>query len=104
MKDDVLAILRSYLSLYSSEDDSGLWFQKITDLSVSLGFAGKPKEYKQNPDAYKGHVGDVSMVIRIAVTGKTASPDLYSVMKILGKTEVIKRMNSYISLLEENKR
>ena len=97
--EDAVKILQAYLEVYSPEDDATTWFAKITDLAVSLGYAAKPKEYKQNPDAYKGHVGDVSMVLRLAVTGKSASPDLYSVMQILGRENVISRINRYISEL-----
>jgi ABC-type multidrug transport system ATPase subunit len=96
--EDALEILNQYS--YFEEDDSSAWFNKITELATSLGYAAKPKEYKQNPDQFKGHVGDVSMVLRIAVTGKSASPDLYSVMKILGKDKVTQRINNYISLLK----
>jgi glutamyl-tRNA synthetase len=92
--EDAAEILSRYTQLYSSEDDATLWFKKITNLAVSLGYAAKPKEYKENPDAYKGHVGDISMVLRIAVTGKAASPDLYSVMQILGKETITERLNA----------
>lgn len=89
---DILFILNEYQDLFDENDDSTVWFEKITELSVKHGFAAKPKEYKANPDAFKGHVGDVSMVLRVAVTGKAASPDLCSVMKILGKEKVLERL------------
>ena len=97
---DVKAVLTQYQNLYCQEDDSSVWFGKITDLATALGFAAKPKEYKTNPDAYKGHVGDISMIIRIAVTGKAASPDLYSVMQILGKETVISRLQKCLESLD----
>ncbi len=85
-------ILKRYADVFDPADDGTAWFEKVTALATSLGFAAKPKEYKQNPEAFKGHVGDVSMVLRIAVTGKAASPDLCSCMKILGKETVAARL------------
>ena len=99
-KEDALAMLEEYRSLYTPEDDGSQWFEKITELAVKLGFAAKPKDYKATPEAFKGHVGDVSMVLRIAVTGKCASPDLCSVMGILGKDKVLERLNAAIALLK----
>lgn len=96
-EEDAKEILSRYLSLYDPKSDSTLWFETITNLATDLGFAAKPKDYKKNPEAYKGHVGDVSMVLRIAVTGKAASPDLYSVMQILGEDCVKTRIQNAIS-------
>jgi len=98
---DAVLILEKYKDLFDPAHSSNEWFEQITALATELGYAAKPKEYKQNPQLYKGHVGDVSMVIRIAVTGKSASPDLYSVMQILGKEEVLRRMNHYASVLKK---
>ncbi len=98
-KEDTLEILKRYCDIYDPADDGTVWFEKITKLATDLGFAAKPKEYKANPEAFKGHVGDISMVLRIAVTGKMASPDLCSVMGILGKEKVLERLNSAISEL-----
>ena len=90
---DVREVLARYQNLYDESDDSSVWFEKITSLAVDLGFAAKPKEYKNNPELYKGHVGDISMILRVAVTGKCASPDLYSAMQILGRQTVLNRLN-----------
>ena len=60
----------------------------------------RTKEYKQNPDAYKGHVGDVSMVLRVAITGRTNSPDMYDVMRILGKDRVVERIENAINRIK----
>ena len=98
--DCINQILTQYPDLYDESDDASTWFEKITNLATDLGFAAKPKEYKQNPDQYKGHVGDISMILRIAVTGKSASPDLYEVMKILGKHEICKRLSAAKSALQ----
>ncbi|MEE1280204.1 MAG: glutamate--tRNA ligase, partial [Oscillospiraceae bacterium] len=75
-------------------DDQETWFSKMTELAESLGYAPKTKLYKKNPELYKGHIGDVSMVLRVAVTGRRNSPDLYEIMKILGKTKVIERLEN----------
>jgi glutamyl-tRNA synthetase len=99
-KEDIHTILVRYQEIFDPTDDATVWFEKITELSVSLGFAAKPKEYKANPEAFKGHVGDVSMVLRIAVTGKAASPDLCSVMQILGKEKVMARLSAAADCLK----
>ena len=96
---DALDILTRYRSLYSPADDGETWFNKVRELGESLGFAAKPKDYKKNPDQYKGHVGDVSQVIRLAITGRTNSPDLCSVMQILGEEVCQQRLAQAIELL-----
>ncbi len=98
--EDITEVLHRYVEIFDVSDDSNLWFERITNLAVSLGFAAKPKEFKANPEAYKGHVGDISMILRIAVTGKTASPDLYSVMQILGKEKVLERLEKATLLVK----
>lgn len=94
-KDDIASILDAYPQMYDENADSSAWFDTLKDLSEKLGFAREVKEYKKNPDAYKGHVGSVSNVLRVAVTGRTKSPDLYSIMKALGKDRVIERIKKY---------
>ena len=94
-KDDIASILDAYPQMYDENADSNAWFDTLKDLSEKLGFAREVKEYKKNPDAYKGHVGSVSNVLRVAVTGRTKSPDLYSIMKALGKDRVIERIKKY---------
>lgn len=86
------AILRAYLAGYDPADDATAWFDKIRTLSVDLGYAAKPKDYKKSPELYKGHVGDVSTVIRIAVVGRTSSPDLWEIQQILGEEETRRRI------------
>ncbi len=97
--EDAKAILESYKSVYDPADDKDLWFQKVKDLCEPLGFTPNVKEYKQNPEAFKGHVGDVSTVIRLAVTSRRNTPDLCSIMKLLGKDKVIERINAVIESL-----
>lgn len=94
-KEDQVALLDSYTDMYSEEADNNEWFSTLKDLAEKNGFAREVKEYKANPDSFKGHVGDVSNVIRVAVTGRTKSPDLYSIMKTLGKDRVSERISAY---------
>lgn len=96
-KDDAIAILEAYRNVYDENDDNQEWFNKVKALCEPLGFTPNVKEYKKNPDAYKGHVGDVSTVIRIAVTSRTNTPDLCTIMKILGKDEVLNRLDDAIA-------
>ncbi len=94
-KEDILSLITDYEAMYDENADSSEWFDTLKDLAEKNGFAREVKEYKANPDSYKGHVGDVSNVIRVAVTGRTKSPDLYSIMKTLGKDRVMNRISAY---------
>lgn len=100
-KEDAIAILTRYKGIYSPADDGDTWFNKVRELGETLGFAAKPKDYKKNPDQFKGHVGDVSQVIRLAITGRTNSPDLCSVMQILGETTCQQRLDEAIATLSK---
>ena len=100
---DAEKILTEYLKVYNEEDEKDIWFQKIKELCEPLGFTPNVKEYKQNPEKYKGHVGDVSTVIRIAVTSRTNTPDLCAIMKILGKDETESRIADAINYYKEVK-
>ncbi|MGN0569619.1 MAG: glutamate--tRNA ligase [Candidatus Fimenecus sp.] len=96
-KADAVEILTKYKELYSQGDSKDDWFNKIKELCTQCGYTPNVKEYKQNPNDFKGHVGDVSTVIRISVTSRTNTPDLYYIMQILGADEVIKRIDSAIN-------
>lgn len=96
-KADAVEILTKYKELYSQSDSKDDWFNKIKELCTQCGYTPNVKEYKQNPDDFKGHVGDVSTVIRIAVTSRTNTPDLYYIMQILGKDEVLTRIDNAIN-------
>lgn len=98
-KEDVKAILEKYLEVYDPADEKDAWFAKIKDMCEPLGFTPNVKEYKKNPEAFKGHVGDVSGVIRMAVTSRSNTPDLCAIMQLLGKDEVQVRINNAISTL-----
>jgi glutamyl-tRNA synthetase len=92
-KDEIEKIVKLYFEKYYNEnDDKQVWFDKMKDLAEELGYAREVKEYKANPEAYKGHVGDISTVIRVKLTGRSNTPDLYEIMKVLGKEELLKRI------------
>ena len=95
--EDAKEFLSKYSTVYSTEDDRQAWFDKIKGIAPEIGFASETKEYKANPDAYKGHAGDLSTVLRIAITGRRNTPDLCSIMQVLGKDECINRINNTIS-------
>ena len=94
-KEDVDNILDLYMEKYYDEnDDKQQWFDRIKELAGELGYAKEVKEYKANPDAYKAHVGDVSTVLRVALTGRTNTPDMYEIMQVLGKESIKKRFEA----------
>ncbi len=88
----VREILGSFARKYDPADDNQTWFEKVKEVARALGFAAETSEYKQNPSAYKGSVSDVAEVLRIAITGSPNSPDLCSIMKILGKERSLTRL------------
>ena len=91
-KEEINKILNLYIEKYFSEnDDKQTWFNKIKELSVFLGYSGDVKEFKANPGMYRAHVGDVSTVLRVALTKRTNTPDMYELMQVLGKTSMVKR-------------
>ena len=94
--DDAAVILSSYLESYDHQDDQSQWFEKIRQIAETNGYAAKPKDYKKNPDQYKGHVGDVSTVIRIALMGRSMSPDLWEIQQILGEERTRDRIKRSI--------
>ena len=96
-KDEIKKILELYLNKYYNEsDDKETWFNKIKELCDELGYASNMKDYKENPDNYKGSVADVSTVIRVALTSSSMTPDLYEIMKLFGKDRVVARINKLL--------
>ena len=92
-KEEISKLLKTYFEKYYDEnDDKQTWFNKMKDVAEEFGYAREVKEYKANPDAYKGHVGDISTVIRVKLTRRCNTPDLYEIMKVLGKEELLKRI------------
>ena len=98
-KEDAKAIHTKYLEVYSADDDKDRWFSKIKDICEPLGFTSNVKEYKKTPELFKGHVGDVSTIIRLAVTSRKNTPDLCSIMKLLGQDKVSERISAVINSL-----
>ena len=99
-KADIIATLESFAAGYDYADDMNTWFDKVKAIADSLGFASDMKAYKADPTAFKGSVADISMFIRVAVTGKQNAPDLYTVMQILGKEKTLARINAMIESLK----
>ena len=95
--EEINNILTTYIDKYYNEsDDKETWFNKIKELSDSLGYCSNMKEYKENPDNYKGSVADVSTVIRVALTSSSMTPDLYEIMKLLGLNRIKQRIEKVI--------
>ncbi len=95
-KDEIISLARDYFDNYYSEsDDKETWFNKVKDLAEKYGYAREVKEYKDNPNNFKGHIGDVSTALRILITHESMTPDLYEIMKILGKDKMIERLNNF---------
>ena len=92
--EDVDKIIKLYKEKYYNEnDDKQMWFDKIKDLAEECGYAREVKEFKANPEKWSAHVGDVSTVLRVKITGRQNTPDLYEIMNVLGKDEVKRRLN-----------
>ena len=90
--DLVLNYINNYLNL---DVDNEEWFNTVKLFASKNGYASSPKDYKKDPDSYKGHVGDICEAIRVMITGRLKSPDLFSIMKILGKERILKRIEFY---------
>lgn len=96
-KEKIKEILTIYINEYYNENDEKQeWFDKIRELAGRLGYAKEVKEYKTNPNKYLGHVGDISTVLRVALTARTNTPDMYEIMKILGKEVIQKRFEKLL--------
>ena len=94
--EEVIKVIKEYINVYNSNDDKETWFSKMKDVAEKCGYAREVKEYKANPEKWPGHVGDISSVIRVAITGRRNTPDLYEIMNVLGNDEVIARLNKAI--------
>lgn len=96
-KEEIANILITYIEkFYDENDDKDIWFNKIKELATSLGYCADMKEYKTNPEQYKGNVADISTVIRVATTTSSTTPDLYEILKLLGKERLIERFKKII--------
>ena len=99
-KEDILRVLKEYpAQYYDANDDQQTWFEKVKKLTEAMGYAVDMKAYKADPTAFPGSVADISAVLRVAVTGRTASPDTFAVMSILGKETVLDRLEKAANAL-----
>ena len=89
------AIVHEYMKVYNFSDDKDTWFSKVRDVAGEFGFAKDMKLYKKNPEQYAGNVGDVAMILRIALTGRSNTPDLYDVMQVMGEERCLKRLQLF---------
>ncbi len=96
---DIKAALSEYIASYDPTLDNSGWFENVKAISEKLGFSSDVKAYKANPEAFKGHVGDISGFLRIAITGRQNSPDLYEITQILGYDRTIERVKAAIDML-----
>ena len=100
-KSDIEKILNLYIEkYYDDNNDKQTWFNNIKELAGELGYAKEVKEFKANPDKYRAHVGDVSTVLRVALTARTNTPDMYEIMQVLGKERIAKRLQTAIENLK----
>lgn len=96
-ENEISKIVKLYVEKYYDEtDDKQTWFNKIKDLAEELGYAREVKEYKQQPEKWPGHVGDISTVLRVSLTKRQNTPDLYEIMNVLGKDRVVERFNKLV--------
>ena len=93
-KDEIKRILDTYMDKYFDITDKDSWFNGVRELTTELGYCANMKEYKEDPSKYKGSVADISTVLRVGLTSKSMTPDLYEIMKLLGKDRIIKRYNN----------
>ena len=98
-REDARKIIEAYCAVYDVSDDKDTWFNKIKDLCEPLGFAREVKTFKKNPDGYKGHVGDVSGILRLALTGRRQTPDLCSIMALFGRERCQARFARFLAAL-----
>lgn len=95
----VKSLLNEYLTIFDESDSKEVWFNKIKDLGAKYGFAKEVKEYKKNKEAYIGHCGDVCTLIRVAVTGRAQTPDLYEILKLFGKDRIKNRFEMFYQFI-----
>ena len=101
--DLAIKVLEKYIDIVDINDDKDAWFGKMKDLCPQVNCTANVKEYKKNPDQFDGHVGDVSTIIRVALTGRTNTPDLYEITRLLGKERVNIRLNNALNHYKEEK-
>ena len=95
-KDEIKKILTAYIDKYDESDDKDTWFNKVKEVTEELGYCTDMKAYKENPEAYPGNVADVSTVIRVALTTSSQTPDLYELLRLIGKDRIKERFNKFM--------
>ena len=98
-KQTVKTAIKSFAEKYSAEDDNSAWFEKVKAVASTNGFATDMKAYKANPEAFPGNVSDVAEMLRIATTGLSNTPDLWTIMQILGAEKTLARLDKAIAAL-----
>lgn len=96
-KETVDAVLNEYLATYNHDDDNSAWFNNLKAIADKFGFASDMKAYKANPENYKGNVSDIAEIVRIAVTGRANTPDLWSIVHIMGEDQMKERIQKVIN-------
>ncbi|MBQ3004728.1 MAG: glutamate--tRNA ligase [Clostridia bacterium] len=95
--DSAAEIIEAYLKVFDGSDDKDTWFAKVKELCEPLGYTPNVKEYKKNPESFKGHVGDVSTAIRLAITSRSNTTDLHAIIQLLGEDKVKERLNNALN-------
>ena len=96
-KETIKKVIQTYMDNYFDEaDDKQTWFEKIKDLAEEVGYAREVKEWKKEPEKWPGLVGDVSTVLRVALTARTNTPDMYEIMQVLGRDRIEQRFKKAI--------
>ncbi len=98
---DAALVLRAYAKAYDPTADKDGWFAGLKEICPALGYSPDVKAYKKDPESFKGHVGDVSTMVRLAITGRRNTPDLFAIMQLLGQEECVKRMERAIAFFEK---
>lgn len=93
-EEDSREIIKRYIESYCHQDDQSVWFDKIRQIAADMGYAVRPKDYKKNPGRFKGHVGHVSTVIRLAIVGRSQSPDIWEIQQVMGEEKIMRRLEA----------
>lgn len=94
---DVASITKAFVAVYNPDDTKDVWFSKIREIAAAYGYASNVKDYQANPSAYKGDVSAVAKIFRVLLTGRAQTPDLHSVMRVMGRDRVLRRLNAVLA-------
>lgn len=90
-------IIIAFLTTYHPDNDKEVWLEKMREICTKLGYAANMKDYKTTPEKFKGHLGDVAMIIRMALSGRTQTPDLYEMLQVMGEQRVRSRLQKFVN-------